>query len=156
MVRGRGWCILRGRGCGRSRGRGRGRPDPEVGLEPTPNRIRSQRRRRDNRGERRTWRCGGPQSRRSAEHGPRPPGSGGGAGAEPGPEPPRDDSGGGGPHAAEDHSRPGPQSRSSASARLWRWGRTGASGLKAETKLMNQLEEIFIEPGGKINLHKWH
>ena len=21
---------------------------------------------------------------------------------------------------------------------------------------MNQLEEIFIEPGGKMNLHKWH
>ena len=62
--------------------------------------------------------------------------------------------GGGGPRAAENHSRPGPQSRSSASAWLWRSGRTGATGLKAETKLMNQLEETFIEQGGNMNLHK--
>ena len=33
---------------------------------------------------------------------------------------------------------------------------TGATGLKAETKLMNELEEIFIEPGSKMNLIKWH
>ena len=33
---------------------------------------------------------------------------------------------------------------------------TGATGLKAETKLMNELEEIFKEPGGKMNVHKWH
>ena len=33
---------------------------------------------------------------------------------------------------------------------------TGATGLKAETKLMNKLEEIFVEPGGKMNFHKWH
>ena len=28
---------------------------------------------------------------------------------------------------------------------------TGATGVKAETKLMNELEEIFMEPGGKMN-----
>ena len=28
--------------------------------------------------------------------------------------------------------------------------------MKAETKLMSQLEEIFIDPGGKMNLHEWH
>ena len=33
---------------------------------------------------------------------------------------------------------------------------TGATGLKAETKLMNEREEIFIEPGGKMNYYKWH
>ena len=33
---------------------------------------------------------------------------------------------------------------------------TGATGLKAETKLMNELEAIFVEPGGKMNLSKWH
>ena len=33
---------------------------------------------------------------------------------------------------------------------------TGTTGLKAETKLMDELEEIFMEPGGKMNFHKWH
>ena len=33
---------------------------------------------------------------------------------------------------------------------------TSATGLKAETKLMNELEENFLEPRDKMNFHKWH
>ena len=78
--------------------------------------------------------------RRSAEPGPRPSGSGRGAGEE----------------DLAPWRTTVAQDRGACPLPLPGSGPDWSNRPKDETKLMNQLEEIFIEPGGKINLHKWH